>query len=491
MDAARRDELYGCLASIVGQANLLVAKHAVAEYARDSLSPYRGFQQLSRVVKYPLAVAKPDSAEQLAAIMKLANQARVAVIPYGGGSGLMGGAVGLEPGIVIDLKAMNRFLHISAEDRLARVEAGVVLKTIEAALNGQGFMLGHDPWSLPLATVGGAIATDGVGYRAAKYGSMGEQVMGLKVVLPEGDILETRAVPKSSTGLDAKQLFIGTEGCLGIVTEATIRIFPMPEVRVLRAYAFPQFEAGFEAVAEICALGLKPALSDYGESRHFPGVGRFLKRYYKSQGPTLYLGFEGLRETAAAEMERANSVCRTCGGEDLGAAEAERFWDGRHWIAEQYAHHARRREWDRLIGLAGNVKMDFVHVALPQSQVVEYHRQSQRILGRHRVRPLEWGTWTCPELFSIVMVRVALRATRARQGMSQAVDELLALAHNMGGSMEYCHGVGIRLSHLMRREQGTGLDVLRQVKESLDPNNILNPGKLGLGRHGATSSPSS
>jgi len=481
-DAVRKDELCGYLASIVGEANLLVAQNAVAEYARDFLRPYRGYQQLPRVAKRPLAVARPDSAEQLAAIMKLANQARVAVIPYGGGSGLMGGAVGLEPGIVIDLKAMNRILHISAGDKLARVEAGVILKTLEAALNKQGFILGHDPWSLPLATVGGAIATDGVGYRAAKYGSMGEQVMGLKVVLPEGDILETRAIPKSSTGLDIKQLFIGTEGCLGIVTEATIRIFPMPEVRLLRAYAFPDFEAGFEAVAEISALGLKPALLDYGESRHFPGVGRLLKKYYQKQGPTLYLGFEGLRETAVAEMERADSICRTHGSEDLGVAEVEKFWEERHWTAEQYARLARRREWDRLMGLAGNIKMDFVHVALPKSQVIEYHRQSQQILSRHGIRALDWGTWTCPELFSIVMVKVALTAKQARQEMSQAVDELLALAHDMGGSMEYCHGVGIRLSHLMRREHGTGLDVLQRVKESLDPHNILNPGKLSLGK---------
>ena len=313
--------------------------------------------------------------------------------------------------------------------------------------------------------------------------------MGLKVVLPEGDILETRAVPKSSTGLDTKQLFIETEGCLGIVTEATIRVFPMPKIRLLRAYAFPQFEAGFEAVAEISALGLKPVLSDYGESRQFPGVGRFLKKYYQKQGPTLYLGFEGLREIAAAEMKRADSICLTYGGENLGVVEAEKFWEERHRIAEQYARIGRRREWDKLTGLAGNLKMDFVHVALPKSQVVEYHRQSHQILGKHGVRALEWGTWTCPELFSIVMVKVALTAKQAGQEISQAVDDLLALAHDMGGSMEYCHGVGIRLSHLMGREHGTGFDVLQRVKESLDPHNVLNPGKLSLGKRVARALP--
>lgn len=464
----------------MGEANLLVAQKAVAEYARDSLHPHRGYQELTRIARPPLAVARPHSAEEVAAIMKTVNQARVAVIPYGGGSGLMGGTLCLQPSVIIDLKSLNRIWHISAPDRLARAEAGTVLQDLDAALNQQGLMLGHDPWSLPLATLGGAISTDGVGYRAAKYGSMGDQVLGLKVVLPQGDMLESRAIPKSSTGLDARRLFIGTEGCLGIVVEATIRIFPVPEARLLRSYAFPDFPTGFEAVTEISALGLKPSLLDYGESRRFPGARRWRKKYYQKPGPTLYLGFEGLKETTAAEMQRADSSCRAHRGKDMGATEASQFWVERHWVAERYARLVSHRQWSRLAGLASHIKMDFIHVALPQSQVVEYHRHSQPILARHGVHPVEWGVWTCPELFSIAMVKVALTAEQARRELSQAVDELLALAQDMGGSMEYCHGVGLRLSHLMRAEHGVGLDVLQRVKESLDPHNILNPGKLGL-----------
>ena len=340
-------------------------------------------------------------------------------------------------------------------------------------------MLGHDPWSLSLATLGGAIATNGLGYMAARYGSMGEQVLGLTVVLPDGDILRTRAVPKASAGLDLKHLFIGTEGCFGIITEAAVRVFVEPEERLLRAYSFLSFEAGFEAVAGIFALGLAPSLLDYGEVRRIPGAGRLMKRYHQEPGPALYLGFEGPRGVAASEMERADRICKTGGGADLGAEEAMGFWENRHWMAEQHARLSRRG-WQRLTGLAGNMKMDFVHVAVPQGRVIEYDRRCREIMKRHGVHPVEWGLWTSPELFSMVMVKASLTPARAGQGLSEAVDEMLALAQSMGGSMEYCHGVGLRLAHLMGEEHGKGLEVMRGIKTALDPHNILNPGKLGL-----------
>jgi len=208
---------------------------------------------------------KPESTEQVAAIVRFAAEHEIPLIPYGGATGLMGGAIPVKGGIVIDLKRMDKILRISPEDRTAEVQSGVVLQTLEEELNKHRLLLGHDPWTVPIATIGGTISTNGLGYRGSKYGSMGDQVLGLEVVLSHGKVLKTRAIPKSSTGISLNHLFIGAEGNLGIITAATLRVFAMPEKREMAAIGFPSFEAGFEAIVKMFHIGLKPALVEFGE----------------------------------------------------------------------------------------------------------------------------------------------------------------------------------------------------------------------------------
>src|SRR5262249_41383904 len=141
-----------------------------------------------------------------------ANKEKVPIVPYGGGSGLMGGALSIRPGIVLDLRRMNKIVEVDSEARWVKVQAGAVLESVEERVNEEGFILGHDPWTLPVATVGGAISTDSMGYRGGLYGSMGEQVLGLEAVLPNGEILRTRPIPKSSAGIDLNFLLVGGEG---------------------------------------------------------------------------------------------------------------------------------------------------------------------------------------------------------------------------------------------------------------------------------------
>jgi FAD/FMN-containing dehydrogenase len=228
---------------------------------------------------------------------------------------------------------------------------------------------------------------------------------------------------------------------------------------------FPSFEAGFGAVAEMFALGLRPALVDLTEE---PPGGEVL----------LYLVFEGCEEEVEAQQARALRVCCESGGEDLGPGEALHYWDTRYEIAEVYRkelmHYPPRKRWKRL-----RVRFDYIHVALPLSRVLEYKARCHKILTRRNIRVQEYAIWTQPELFSLLMFSTALGGEPA-VGMGEAVDELLSLAQDMGGTMEYCHGVGIKLAHLLGREMGVGLEVVRAMKRALDPNNIMNPGKLGL-----------
>jgi FAD/FMN-containing dehydrogenase len=458
-ETALSERLAASIARIVGRGNLL-SGDAVEEFRWDALGPWRGFPEYDALSPQPLLIARPRTTEEVSAIVELAAQAGVPVVPSGGGSGLMGGTIALQPSVVIDLKRMDSIIEIQSADHTVRVQAGTILETLDQALNREDMILGHDPWPLPIATVGGAISTDSLG-----YGSIGDQVLGLTAVLPDGRVFDRTAPAKTSVGPDLRSLFIGSEGCLGIVTEAMLQVFPEPERRILRGYRFPRFEDGFAAIIDMHGIGLVPALLDYGESPAANGGAR---------PPTLYLGFEGFREQAAAEDRGARHICEASDGEPIGRSEAQGFWERRHVIARGFAE--RRRQGGARPSPARGA-FDFVHVTLPRSRVLEYRAACEPVLERHGVRAVEYGIWCWPELFSVTMTA---DGADARERLSRAVDELLSLTRDMDGSIEYCHGIGVRLAHLMEREHGSGLAVTRSIKRGLDPAGIMNPGKLGL-----------
>jgi FAD/FMN-containing dehydrogenase len=476
------DQLAEALVDLLGQENVALDGAELERLAWDALRPHRAFRDYDKLEPKPWAAVRPRSSEQVAAVVKLAAEQCVPIVAYGGGTGLMGGAVALRPSIALDMAGLDQILSMSRQDRTVWTQAGVILETLEEELNRHGLILGHDPWSLPIASVGGAISTNGLGYRAAKYGSIGDQVLGLTAVLADGSIVKTRPASPSSTGIDLDHLLIGGEGCFGIITEAVLRVFPQPEKRLLAAYGFSTFEDGFAAVCKMFDIGLRPALLDYGETYSPPLMKRFLRGLYpQAEEPGLYLAFEGFKEEVDAQARRAASICESFGGRDVGRGEARQFWDTRHQAAERYARSRLWRAGERALDWAAGMKLDFVHVAMPASRVLEYRRRCHEILAGHRIYPLEYGLWCQPELFSVVMAKMSLKDRgRTTLAMARAVDGLLALAQDMGGSMEYCHGVGVRLAHLMEREHGAGLEAMRAIKRALDPHNILNPGKLGL-----------
>ena len=425
---------------------------------------WRSFQNSSACRRGKLL--PPASTTELRQIILLANEEKTPVVPYGGGSGLMGGALSIRPAIVLDLRRMNRILEVDVEARLARVQSGCVLEAVDKRLNEEGFILGHDPWTVPVATMGGAISTNSVGYRAGIYGSMGDQVLGLQAVLPNGEIVETRAVPKSSAGIDLKSLFIGGEGCFGVVTEAAIKIFPVPEKRALHALSFDSFEQGYGAIQKLFARGLRPAMVDFGDSEK------------KFRGDALlYLAFEGAREIVEAEEKLALALCMEAGGKSLPQRQAEEFWNERHSIARRFMENRRQR---RERGRDG-IFRDWIHVALPASKVLAFRKAAIDIIAKRGVHLQESGLWVRPEFFSMPLRIDDDGSNKAQLALEETVEELLRLVQKMGGSMEYTHGVGVKLAPLMAEEHGYGLEVMRKIKKVLDPNNIMNPGKMGLG----------
>ncbi len=457
-------ELLERLRRIVGKENVVTDAARLDEISWDALSESRIHPAHKPTTGLPLCIAAPDSTAQVREIVTIANETGTPLIPYGGGSGLMGGALTIKPGIALDLRRMNRVVAVDAEAMSARVETGAVLESVNAKLDERGFILGHDPWTLPVATIGGAISTNSVGYRAGKYGSMGEQVLGLEVVLANGEILRTRAVPKSSAGIDLNALFIGGEGCFGVVTEATIRIFVRPEESVIRAYGFDSFERGYNAIRAIFKRGVEPAVIDFGDNED------------KFDGALLYVAFEGPKEVVAAEEKIALAILDAAGGTRLPDAQAAEFWAERHSIARRFAENRRaRRERGR-----DGVYRDWIHVALPASQVLPFRNAALEIVKRRGVDAVESGLWIRPELFSMPLRIDGADKKDTQLLLEETVEELLHLVHKLGGSMEYTHGVGVKLAPLMGEEHGYGLEVMRGIKRLLDPNNIMNPGKMGL-----------
>jgi FAD/FMN-containing dehydrogenase len=254
-----------------------------------------------------------------------------------------------------------------------------------------------------------------------------------------------------------------------------LQAFAAPEAHALLAFTFPSFAHGFAAVAEMAAVGLQPALMELTED--FPvehGTRSLIERY---PGVSLYLGCEGFRELVEAQRGRAVAICLQHAGKDLGEAAARAFWDSRHRTAERFQQERLQNLPHGVLDTRPEASFDYIHIALPASQVLPYREQALDLCQHRGVTVTQCGIWTRPELFSMALHNPSGRV----EILADTVDRLLELAQDAGGSMEYCHGVGVRLAHLLERELGTGTTILRALKRSLDPGFVVNPGKLGLG----------
>ncbi|MEE2949365.1 MAG: FAD-binding oxidoreductase [Chloroflexota bacterium] len=460
------ESLISSLSNTVGTENTLTDPYDLDRYSGDALSPSRAFSAENSFERLADVVVRPASTTEVSTVLKLANEFQTPVIPYGGGTGVMGGTVPTAGGIILDLQRMNKIISINPTDMTAEVEAGVVLEDFENILFDLGLMPGHDPYSVPIATVAGTISTNGVGYRAGAHGTMGDQVVALEAVLPSGQIMKTRAVPNQSSGPSLKHLFIGSEGVFGIITKACVRVFRLPESQVFQSVAFDTFQQGFNAATEIFALGVRPTLVDLTE---------------EDTGIIFHMLFEGFQEGVAANEKRALRVCSQLGGRMLGPGPTTTYWETRRQSAESYKVSAlgkpRSVRWSRWRSRRG---FDYLHLGLPISQVLEYRRRCDNMMAKAGLRVTEYAIWSRPELFSMLIVPKSGTAANSRKRLEETVQQMLELAQDMGGVMEYCHGVGVKLNHLLAREMGVGQEVVQAIKQALDPNNIMNPGKLGL-----------
>jgi FAD/FMN-containing dehydrogenase len=453
------------LENILPPERIIVRKKVPARYRFDALRPYRPYPKLRRRGYLPTFLVRPETAEEVSKIVRVAKQARCPIVPYGGGTGLMGAAMAVHGGIMIDLRIMNEIEEISKEDQLIRAQAGVVQEDVYTQLDREELLFAHDPWTRPVATLGGAISTNSLGYLGAKYGSIGTQLLGVEAVLPDGRVLKTRPAQFSSTGFDLKRLFIGTEASFGVITSAVVRAFPKPERFALAAYAFPSFEQGFQAIWTMRAKGVSSSMVDYGEE----------PSEHKSEAQ-LNLAFDGLTNEVETRLVKASEIARQFGGRELGSEVAREFWDHRHDIALMYS----RRVSNATPEEEPRTKYDYIHLSLPASKILEFRDEILVMSKQGGVKVLEVGLWHGPELLSLVLSSRADNPTKATMKLWRTSNLIICRAQDLGGCMEFCHGVGLKLAHLMKREHGVGLEIMRHLKRAVDPLGIMNPGKAAL-----------
>jgi alkyldihydroxyacetonephosphate synthase len=457
-----RRELPG-LQVLTAPEDLLLSAHGTypVEYKWMRQGPYP---------RVPGAIVRPAHAAEVSVILRAASDARVPVIPVGGGSGIVGGTMAETGQVLIDTKLMTSF-SLEPDNCTVAAGCGLTCAEMEERLGRSGFTGGQFPQSAHSATLGGMAATRAVGTFSTRYGKMDDMVTGLEVVLPGGTILRTHPAPKRSSGPELVELFLGSEGTLGVITEVSLKVYRVPESRVFRTCVFPDTGSGLRAIRRFVQDGARPAvvrLYDEAESVEW------LKRLGLPQGGCyLVLVFEGPEGLVRAEEELTLQACRREGAREHGPEGATLWFEGRFATRKMLEYHRTRGR-----------TADAVEVAAPWDRIETVWREMRAALlpvcievDCHFSHFYHTGASVYVIFYADTRSDDAAAERRYRECLKLALDA--SLAH--GGNVSHHHGVGRSKAAWMAAEHGTGgLEALRAIKRSLDPHGIMNPGVLDL-----------
>ena len=417
-------------------------------------------------------IVRPGSAQDVSKILKIANYYKIPVHTWGGGSGSQGSALPMAGGILLDTKRMNKLLALDEYSHTITAETGIVFQNLEWHANAKGFSIMHMPSCLTCGTVGGALAHRGIGVVSTKYGKIDDQCLSLEVVLPNGDIINTLPVPKHAAGPDLNQIFIGSEGTLGIMTKATFKLVELPEVRKFRAFLFDNFTVGLRACAEI-SQKIKPSIIRLFDE---PETSSIIKKVlgFDKKGAFMNMAVEGDARLAAIEEEIALEICAKHGAMDLGPEYGEKWFENR--ITFFYPGHTldNPQMFGTMDTIATYDKVEAIYWAMKHA--VEDNFEGIRFIA-HCSHWYDWGTMIYDRF---IMDNPPDDPEEAVRLYNQVWNVGVRAALDNGGVINDHHGVGLKLSRLMKEQYGPAMQVFEGLKKSLDPNGIMNPYKLGL-----------
>jgi alkyldihydroxyacetonephosphate synthase len=453
-------------AKIVGESNISVNPADLLANCRDYWPVNNIWMIEGTVPALPQIVAWPGSVVEVSKLLDLANELTIPVTPFGEGSGTMGGSIPLCGGISLDLKKMNKILEIDDESLMATVECGLNGALYEESLNRAGFTGGHFPQSLRCSSVGGWLACRAAGQFSTRYGKIEDIAVSLEAVLADGTVFKGRSVPRTATGPRIDHLFIGSEGTFGIITSATLRIWPLPEKRHLISYTFADLKGALDCVRLIMRTGARPAvvrLYDAQETgNHFPELG--------DQRCALIFIIEGDETIVAAEAAVIAKTALGSGAIDSGSKHVE------HWLEKRFNISVASMLFQK------GAVLDTIEVSTNWHNAYSTYLAMQHSLMAVEGTMLASGHYShvYPDGAALYMTTVGFPGSDKISFYKRIWQAAMEACLAEGAAISHHHGIGLHRGLWMQEEHGSGLAILQNIKAALDPHGIMNPGKLGL-----------
>jgi len=464
------------LEEVVGQDFISVDKSDLLVYSTDWSWMPQMWLDRGQPLMPPDYIVHPGSPQEISDIMEIANKYRIPVIPFGGGSGTQGGALSIFGGIMLDLKRLDKIIEIDEKSLTVTAEAGLILSQLEWVLSEKGLTLPHYPASANCATLGGCVAPRGTGTISTKYGKAEDMVLSMEVVLPTGEIIHTPPVPKHASGPDFFRLFMGSEGTLGIITKVTMQLDYLPESRLLRALLFEDLNDALEAGRRIMTRRLDPfVIRLYDPDSTRSRVRKILG--YELDGAYMVMGFDGDPDIAALQERKALEIASELNATDLGREPGEKWWEHRYDF--YYPPQSLKLPW--MYGTTETVttydKIENLYWSEKRAIEEGYADWNVKFIGHFS----HWFHWGVMLYCRFIIEEPPEDPEEALRLHNRVWNTAMTAVLENGGMINEHHGVGLKLARYMRRQYGDAWPFMLRLKKSIDPNGIMNPGKVGFG----------
>ena len=439
----------------------------LTEHAFDWWPVASALKKQGKAIFKPEVIVYPNNQAEVSKILKWANEKLIPVTPWGAGSSVVGGPLATAGGILMDVSSMRSIVAIDEKSLHVKVEAGIIGGDLEDYLNNKGYTLNHSPQSLHRSSVGGWVATRASGQFSSKHGNIEDLCVGLRATLPDGTEIILDSAPRMAVGPDLKNIIIGSEGSLGVITEVTMRIFPVAEKRLFETFIFPHLNSGILALKAIKGNGLRPfllRLYDVSEARHAMKDSSF-------SHPVLFIGTEGLKIMADAELKACADIIANFGGESIGSSGAAA------WMERRFDFSTIEKVLAKPGGLA-----ETIEVSNTWRDISKTYEALKAALSPYVDEVLCHFSHAYSDGVSLYVILIGdeQSAAKVERQLKNIWEIANRTALDTGATLSHHHGIGLARSKFFREALGDGWQLFSQMKKAIDPNCIMNPGKLGF-----------